>query len=490
MAAVLLIDDDRTIRHLVSEAFAGSDIEVHAAKTADEGMALLDRHRPDAVLLDIMLSDTSGLDVFERIHGRDPKLPVIFITASDSSETAIQAMKLSAFDYLLKPLDLARVRQLVDQALQIRRLMNVPVEVPGGARSGVSGDQLVGRSTAMQEVYKGIGRVAEQDVTVLVHGESGTGKELVARAIYHHSARSRGPFLAVNCAAIPDTLLESELFGHEKGSFTGADSRRIGKFEQCSGGTLFLDEIGDMSPMVQSKMLRILQEKEFERLGSNQVLKADVRVIAATHCDLEKMVDEGKFRADLYYRLSAFTIRLPALRERAEDLLLLLEHFLEIYTRELKKDVQGISPEALDVLLQYRWPGNVRELQNVLKHALLQAAGPVLLADFFPPKLRQRDEAVDAAALGDTVDADVHAFIEQRLRADSNNLYAETVELIERMLVARVLREADGNQSKAAKILGITRGSLRNKIRSLGVSIDRMVKVDGDALEAEPASAE
>ncbi|HWA97113.1 MAG TPA: sigma-54 dependent transcriptional regulator [Pirellulales bacterium] len=490
MASVLLVDDDRTVRHLISEAFDGSDIQVLAAKTADEGLAMLEKHDPDVVLLDIMLSDESGLDLFGQIHARDTKLPIIFITALDSSDTAIQAMKLGAYDYLLKPLDLARVQELVRQAVQIRRLMSVPVELPGGTRSEPKGggDALVGRSPAMQDVYKGIGRVAQQDVTVLIHGESGTGKELVARAIYHHSARSRGPFLAVNCAAIPDSLLESELFGHEKGSFTGADSRRIGKFEQCSGGTLFLDEIGDMSPMVQSKMLRILQEKEFERVGSNQVIKADVRVIAATHRDLEKMVELGTFRADLYYRLSAFTLTLPSLRERPDDLLLLLEHFLEVYSRELHKDVQGISPEALDLLLQYRWPGNVRELQNVLKHALLQAAGPVLIADFFPAKLRHAETTDLPADLGDAIDADIPAFIEQRLRADSTNLYAETLGMMERLLVARVLREADGNQSKAAKILGITRGSLRNKIRSLGVSIDRMVKVDGD-VEAEPASS-
>ncbi len=489
MPSVLLIDDDRTVRHLISEVFKDTDLEVLAAKNAEEGLELLAKNNPDVVLLDIMLSsDVSGLDLFRQIHALDGKLPVIFITASESSDTAIQAMKLGASDYLMKPLDLERVRELVNQAVQIRRLMSVPVEVPGGTRGQAKADVLVGRSPAMQDVYKGIGRVAQQDVTVLILGESGTGKELVARAIYHHSARSQGPFLAVNCAAIPDALLESELFGHEKGSFTGADARRIGKFEQCSGGTIFLDEIGDMSPLVQGKMLRILQEKEFERVGSNQVLKADVRVIAATHRDLEKHVEEGTFRADLYYRLSAFTLNLPALRDRQEDLLLLMEHFLEVYSRELHKDVQGISPEALDMLIRYKWPGNVRELQNVLKHALLQAAGPVLISDFFPQKLRHSEEDV-AIVAGEDGEMELASFIEGRIRADSTNLYAETLEMIERYLVARVLREAEGNQSKAAKILGITRGSLRNKIRTLGVSIGRMVKVEGDEVEAEPASS-
>jgi two-component system nitrogen regulation response regulator GlnG len=395
-------------------------------------------------------------------------------------------MKLGASDYLMKPLDLERVQQIVRQAVQVRRLMSVPVEVPGSRRGETKADVLVGRSPAMQEVYKGIGRVAQQDVTVLIQGESGTGKELVARALYHHSGRSNGPFLAVNCAAIPDALLESELFGHEKGSFTGADARRIGKFEQCSGGTIFLDEIGDMSPSLQGKMLRILQEREFERVGSNQVLKSDVRVIAATHRDLEKAVEKGEFRADLYYRLSAFTLHLPSLRERHEDLLLLLEHFLEVYSRELHKDVQGISPEALDILMQYRWPGNVRELQNVLKHALLQAAGPVLIADFFPLKLRHPDG--ESATGGDDDEVNIQEFVEERLRGDSTNLHAETLEMIERYLVARVLRQAEGNQSKAAKVLGITRGSLRNKIRTLGVSIGRMVNDEGEDREPEPAS--
>ncbi len=270
--------------------------------------------QPDAALLDILLPKTSGLELFEELRAADAKLPIVFITSLASSETAIKAMTLGAFDYLLKPLDVARIRDLVGQALEIRRLMSIPVELPGtdsqadDATSPVRGDTLVGSSPQMQEVYKAIGRVAPQDVTVLIRGESGTGKELVARAVYQHSPRHKSQFLAVNCAAIPDALLESELFGHEKGAFTGADQRRIGKFEQCSGGTLFLDEIGDMSPLVQSKVLRVLQSQQFERVGGNQTITTDVRVIAATNRLLEKMVEEGEFRSDLYYRLSGFTI--------------------------------------------------------------------------------------------------------------------------------------------------------------------------------------
>jgi two-component system nitrogen regulation response regulator GlnG len=471
---------------LISQAFEHSDVRVLPAGTAEEGLQAIEERHPDAVLLDIMLPGGSGLEVFRKIHGLDPKLPVIFITALDSSDTAIEAMKLGAYDYLLKPLDLPHLQTLVRQAFEIRRLANVPVAVPGGQRTEGRGDLLVGRSAKMQEVYKAVGRVAPQDVTVLVRGESGTGKELVARAIYQHSARANGPFLAVNCAAIPDALLESELFGHEKGSFTGADQRRIGKFEQCTGGTLFLDEVGDMSPLVQSKLLRVLQQQEFERVGGNQTIKTDVRVVAATNRNLEKMVADGEFRPDLYYRLSGFAIHLPGLRERPDDLLLLVDHCLTQFNRELNKEVDGVAPEALDLLAKYSWPGNIRELQNVLKQAMLQATGPVLVAEFLPANLREMAGGLGREDDRDGDDGDLHEFVAQRLNADTSNLYAETLEVVERYLVTRVLRAADGNQSKAAKILGITRGSLRNKIRSLGISIDRLVKIEDD-LMAESA---
>jgi two-component system nitrogen regulation response regulator GlnG len=345
-------------------------------------------------------------------------------------------------------------------------------------------DALVGRSPQMQEVYKAIGRVAPQDVTVLIRGESGTGKELVARAVYQHSPRAKGPFLAVNCAAIPDALLESELFGHEKGSFTGADQRRIGKFEQCHGGTLFLDEIGDMSPLVQSKVLRVLQNQEFERVGGNQTIRTDVRVIAATHRDLEKMVENSEFRSDLYYRLTGFTIPLAPLRERKDDLVPLLESFLALYSRELHKDVHGISPEALELLQAYPWPGNVRELQNVLKQALLRSAGPVIIPEFLPEKVRSPEIASLIATDQESIDTDLRPFIDQRLAANSTELYAEAIEFLERYLITRVLRECDGNQSRASKILGITRGSLRAKIRTLKVSIDRQVQIEGEPVPA------
>ncbi|HEX2474024.1 MAG TPA: sigma-54 dependent transcriptional regulator, partial [Lacipirellulaceae bacterium] len=479
-----------SVRHLIAKAFDDTDVEVMPAASAEEGLRLLSGSKPDAVLLDILLPEISGLDVFDRIRSVDTKLPVIFITSLSSSETAIKAMTLGAFDYLLKPLDLARIRDLVRQALEIRRLMSIPVDLPGARLKSGNGemtprrsDTLVGNSPQMQEVYKAIGRVAPQDVTVLIRGESGTGKELVARALYQHSPRVKGQFLAVNCAAIPDALLESELFGHEKGSFTGADQRRIGKFEQCSGGTLFLDEIGDMSSLVQSKVLRVLQSQQFERVGGNQTITTDVRVIAATNRDLEKMVDEGTFRSDLYYRLSGFTIQLAPLRERPEDLVPLLENYLAVFSGELSKDVHGISPEAMDVLLNYSWPGNVRELQNVLKQTLLRSAGHVIIPEFIPERIRVPDEEIVDSTVSEASGTDLRQFVDERLAAGSKDLYAEALEFMERYVVTRVLRVCEGNQSKAARMLGITRGCLRSKVRALKVSIDTLVQVEGEPCE-------
>ena len=323
--------------------------------------------------------------------------------------------------------------------------------------------------------------MAPQDVTVLIRGESGTGTELVARAIYHHSKRAGGPFLAVNCAAIPEQLLESELFGHEKGAFTSAERRRIGKFEQCSGGSIFLDEVGDMSPMVQSKMLRLLQEQRFERVGGNETIQTDVRIITATNRDLEKMVADGDFREDLYYRLNGFTITLPPLRGRGEDLPLLIYHFLERLRREFGKDIQGLSSASLQTLLNYNWPGNVRELQSVLRQALLQTTESIIFPEALPRLVAEGatvTSAVPSAGIPVESAGELQSYIEQRLREGSQSLHAEATDMMERYLLTRVLRQTEGNQSEAARILGITRGSLRNKIRSLGISIGQVVTVD------------
>src|SRR5688572_5235931 len=388
MTGVLVIDDDRSVVHLIRAACKQMEVEVLAAESAEEGLSLLKKSKPDVLLLDIVLPGVSGIDLFDRIRKIDERVPVIFITAGGESDTAIEAMTLGALDFLLKPLDVGRVKELVQQGLEIRRLMETPVALPEMSQEPGAENQLIGRSAQMLEVYKAIGRVAPQTVTVLITGESGTGKELIARAIYQHSTRRGKPFLAVNCAALPETLLESELFGHEKGSFTGADHRRIGKFEQCNGGTIFLDEVGDMAPLPQAKLLRLLQEQRFERVGGNATIQTDVRIIVATNRDLEAMIADSTFRPDLYYRLNGFTIKVPPLRERGDDLLLLIEAFLSRYAQELNKPLQRVSPEALKILLEYPWPGNVRELQSMLRKALLNTTGPVLVPEFLPDEVK------------------------------------------------------------------------------------------------------
>jgi two-component system nitrogen regulation response regulator GlnG len=478
MAKILVIDDETSILHAFRRAFGDPNDELLTAATAEDGLALVSGAQPDVVVLDLNLPGAHGLDVYRQIRALDARIPVIFITGHGTTETAIEATKQGAFDYLLKPLELAQVRDLVGQAAEISRLGRVPALVPDEAvPTGMAVDVLVGRSAPMQEVYKAIGRVASQDLPVLVLGESGTGKELVARAIYQHSRRAAGPFLAVNCAAIPETLLESELFGHEKGAFTGADRRRIGKFEQCSGGTLFLDEIGDMTPLTQAKLLRVLQDGRFERVGGSDTIEARVRIIAATNRDLGLMAAAGEFREDLYYRLGVVTITLPPLRERAGDLTLLVDHFLKHFSPEMGKEVVQVAPEALELLRRYPWPGNLRELQSVLRQALLRAQGPVLRADFLPPAVRG-DAPPEAGPRSDGFDWE--EFVDERLRAGSQDLYAESLSLMERSLVTRVLRHTRGNQLQAAKALGITRGSLRTKIRTLGITIERSVSPPDD----------
>jgi two-component system nitrogen regulation response regulator GlnG len=477
MPVLLVIDDEPAILHAFRRGFQRPDVMVVTASSAGEGLAMVAQQRPDVVIVDLHLPDLSGLEVFRRIHQHNAKIPVIFITGHGTTDTAIEAMKLGAFDYLLKPLDLAPLRELVARAFEISRLMRVPA-VMEDEPTQEPADVLVGRCPAMQAVYKAIGRVASQEITVLILGETGTGKELVARAIYHHSRRSAKPFLAINCAAIPETLLESELFGHEKGAFTGADRKRIGKFEQCAGGTLFLDEIGDMTPLTQAKILRVLQEQQFQRVGGDEAIQTNVRLIAATNRDLQQLVAAGRFRSDLYYRLSVFPIRLPPLRERMDDLPLLVDHFLKRLGPELGKEVHEVAPEALDLLRQYPWPGNVRELQSVLKQALLHATGPVLLPDFLPAALRTPKDLSTPAL--DVACSDWEGFLDARLHAGSTELYAEALAVMERQLLTRVLRHTGGNQLQAARILGITRNSLRHKLRALGITVARAVCAGDD----------
>ena len=487
MAHILTIDDDRTVLRLVEKAFAGTDYQVTTCSNAEKGLPLLMSGEVDVCLLDIMLPEMNGLELARKIRSIDAKLPVIFITSMDDSDTAIEAMKLGAYEFITKPLDIQQVQDLTEKALDARRIMRAPVAFGQTAETAlVDGDQLVGKSSQMVEVYKQIGRVAAQNVPVLIRGESGTGKELIARAIYQHSHRKDECYLAVNCAALSETLLESELFGHEKGAFTGAERRHIGKFEQCNEGTIFLDEIGDMSPLLQSKTLRLLQEQKFERVGGTKTIETDTRLISATNRDLEQMIEDNEFRLDVYHRINAFEIYLPPLRERGDDIGLLVNHFIRGLSKKLDRKVEGVSPEAMQIIQDYDWPGNVRELQSVIRRSMLMATGPVIVPENLSIGSDQESggTAERSSSSGTTggggdrssqIDDGMEAFVQQRIEAGSNDIYAESLAKMEAALIRKILIHTSGNQSKAAELLGITRGSLRTKVRALNIVIEQVV---------------
>ena len=479
MPGILLIDDEPAIQHAFRKAFHPPEYDTLTARTAADGLELLVERRPDVVVLDVHLPDATGLAAFDRIKQADARTPVILITGHGTTELAIEAMKRGAFDYVLKPIPYDHLRGLIEKASATSRLMSVPAVVATGDVASDRTDALVGRCPAMQDVYKAVGRVAGTDATVLILGESGTGKELVARAIYHHSKRADRPFLAINCGAIPESLIESELFGHEKGSFTGADRKRIGKFEQCSGGTLFLDEVGELPPLAQVKLLRALQEQAFERVGGSETVRTDVRVIAATNADLDRLVDAGRFRPDLFFRLNVFAIRLPPLRDRGDDLELLTDYYMARFGREFGRPVPVLLPETRATLRAHSWPGNVRELQSVLKQGLLQSGGSVLLPAAVPGGRRMSSPGRGTAD-SQQPSLDWDRFVSERLAAGSRDLYAECLALMERQLLTRVLERTGGNQLRAAEWLGITRGSLRHKLRALNISIERSISSDDD----------
>ena len=474
MARLLLIDDDpELLSDKVRHLFPAPAHHVEIALTGEEGLRRLHQEPPDVILLDLRLPDQSGLEVVGRIRQIDARIPVVFVTSARSADAAIEAMRQGAYDYLLKPLNVQKLDRVIQEALKVARLMREPTvfsETPPD--EDLPGDAIVGCSPVMQEVYKAIGRVADQTFPVLITGESGTGKELVARAIYQHGPRAKAPFLALNCAAIPEQLLESELFGHEKGAFTGADRRRIGKFEQCHGGTIFLDEIGDMPLSTQVKILRLLQEQTFERVGGDETIKTDVRIVAATHRDLKAWSADNKFRPDLYYRIGVFSIHLPPLRERRDDFPLLVQHFLARFNRELAREVREVSPEALERLQSYSWPGNIRELQSILKQAMLQCSGAIMLCEFLPESLREH-EAAKQSPQSEEVPGVETFVIRQQLASDARDLYAETHRQLDRLLLPRVLEHASGSLQEAALELGIARQTLRMKLRDLGLSVSR-----------------
>ncbi len=476
MKTLLVIDDEESVRYSFRSVFSAEGMEVLTAASGLDGLTLLRAKNPDVVVVDLQLPDRSGLEVFAEIQAIAPKKPVIFITAHGTTQTAIEAMKRGAFDYLVKPVDLERLSQVIERAFDAARLMSVPAVL---AAESVP-DQIVGRSVVMQEMCKAIGRVAPQDVNVLIVGESGTGKELVARALYSHSRRADKPFLAVNCAAIPEQLLESELFGHEAGAYTGANRRRIGKFEQCGGGTLFLDEIGDMPLSLQAKILRVLQEQQFERIGGNESLQTNVRVLTATNQDLPKLIAEGRFRKDLFYRLNAVTIQVPPLRQRLEDVAELAHYFLFKFNRELRMDLRGFDAEVLERFQEYDWPGNVRELQGAIKQAMLNASGHLIRPEFLAESLAKAP-APEPAVISDF--PNVSALIAQLMADERGQLYDRVIAAVERVLFTQVLEYTHGNQGKACDLLGVNRSTLRHRLRTLGLALD---KIPVDAPRKEP----
>ena len=484
MEKLLLIDDEADVQYSFRRIFADMpELDLTTANSGEEGLQLIPRLKPDLVIMDIRMGGISGLETLRRLREIDTKLPVIMMTAYGTTQTAIEAMKLGAYDYLLKPFDVPKLKQLVVSALKAARAMKQVVSYQPLLEKEDYTIGIIGRSEVMQNVFKLIGQLAGTDATALITGESGTGKELVARAIYHHSRRANQPFLAINCAAIPENLLESELFGHEKGAFTGANVQRIGKFEQCDHGTIFLDEIGDMTPATQTKILRVLQSGAFERVGGNQPVRVDVRIIAATNKPLEQAVAERTFREDLFYRLNVVRIEMPPLRERRDDVRLLVNYFLTKCAERQKQAPKSIAADALTLLEQYVWPGNVRELENVIQRALVVAKGNAILPEDLPPEitsLRHAQTAVPVASLDAAVAvaapaggapsaADVGALARALFQWARRQTQLKIIPAVERELIIEALKETQGNQVQAAKLLGITRATLRKRVDKFGI---------------------
>jgi nitrogen regulation protein NR(I) len=465
---ILIADDEDGLRWVLEKGFRGAGYQVTAVKDGTAALAEAQAQPFDLILLDVRMPGLDGLALLKEIRERRADAQVVIMTAHGTMETAIQAMQQGAYDYLAKPFDLDEALLLAERALAARRLHQEVTALRTGLREVWEFGALVGRHPTMQEVYKAIGRVAASDVSVLLRGESGTGKEVVARALHHYSRRAGRPFVGISAAAIPTTLLESELFGHEKGAFTDARERRLGKLELAHGGSVFFDEIGDMPPELQVKLLRALQERAFERVGGHELIRMDVRVLAATHRDLEAMMKAGRFREDLFYRLNVVMISLPALRERRGDIPLLVEHFLAKYAGTLGERV--VAPEALNQLVAYSWPGNVRELENVIQRAMVMATTGVVLPEHLPigPVPAAAVVTTDVS-LEDLVEKKIHECVRELRGHPSANLHGLMMGMIEKPLLRAVMRETKNNQVRAAQILGINRNTLRKKLKEHGI---------------------
>jgi nitrogen regulation protein NR(I) len=461
---ILLIEDDVNIATGLQKVMRANRYDVSALSRGDEGLQRAMQEHFDVVVTDLKLPGLDGLELVRQLHKEKPKLPIILVTAHGTTETAIEATKWGAFDYLPKPFEVDELLDLTAKAIESSRLMSEPVDM---GKTGSARTTIVGQSRAMQAIYKEIGRVAATPVTVLIRGDTGTGKELIARAIYQHSDRASAPFIAINCAAIPEALLESELFGHERGSFTGADARRIGRFEQAHGGTIFLDEIGDMNANLQAKLLRVLQEKAIQRVGGKETIPVDVRIITATHRDLEAAIRERLFREDLFYRLSVMTITLPPLSQRTEDIPEMVNYFLRRYGPEGGVASPSITPEAIAFLQTQSWPGNVRELENTVRQALLLARDYTIGVDHVKEIVAKARQP--ATTWQTTLSAYITGLLDQVEQGEIRGAFPKMLADLEPELYAQAIQRTHGNITKAAEWLGITRLKMREKLKEFGI---------------------
>ena len=483
MAKILIVDDDKNMLGMLERTISqkNESLEILKASDGKEAIKQVKKEQPQVVLMDIQMPDMDGLAAFAEIKKIVPKQLVIIMTGHGTTDTAIEAMKSGAYDYITKPFDSRTLLELLEAALHASEMMNEVVVIEDAVNIkdiNLNVRSIIGLSPKMQEVYKKIGQIAGTSVPVLLIGDSGTGKELVARAIYHNSNRNNKPFLAINCAAIPETLLEAELFGYEKGSFTGANERKIGKFELCNGGTIFLDEIGDMPTSIQAKILRVLQEGELERVGGTETLKVDVRIISATNKDLKKLIEENKFREDLYYRLNVIQINLPSLCERKEDIADIVSYFLKRFNYEFGKNISEIPKKSMEALLEYDWPGNVRELENIIKRAVVTTTGKILQLDMSHTTHTDTQTAPEALedklftqvtdpnhSFADLLDSVAESLLEKMLLLpDADPDRIDLFGKLEKLLILKALKKLNDNQVQTAKLLGITRNTLRSRI--------------------------
>lgn len=448
MQSILVIDDEKNMRWVLERGLKPLGYRVETAASGLEGVEKARLNEPDLVIVDLKMPGIDGLDTLKRLKESYPKLPVIMITAHGTVETAIEAMKCGAVDYIMKPFDLEEIKIVIEKNLAVRELVKEVDYLRSELNLKYNGQSIIGQSAAMEKVFALVDRVADSSATIMIYGESGTGKELVARAIHHNSSRKDKPYIQVNCAALPETLLESELFGHEKGAFTGAVARRPGRFELAHRGTLFLDEIGEISPAMQAKLLRVLQEKTFERVGGIESVKVDVRIVAATNRDLTAAIETGAFREDLYYRLNVIPIHLPPLRERKEDIQLLVRYFLD--KLDVKKRIQEVTPEAMQALVNYQWPGNVRELENVIERAVIIAGGDAITLEHVP--FNNRPKATGRQSIISEIPED-----------------GISLEEVEKLLLVKALAKAEGNQTRAAQLLRISRPTLLYRMEKYGL---------------------